>query len=596
MLRRMMGCRLIGAVLIALVVMAARPVRADVPYSVAIEAGALDDKALVGALDNASQLGALKDRPPPSAAALRRRAEEDLPRLQEVMRAAGYWEAQVAFTVDTTAKPARVTLTVTPGPLYRLKAVAFLLPSGEPAPILAQEGPAAVGLAPGGPALSAPVEAGNARIVSLYGQNGQPFAKVDDRRVVVDVASKTMSVTYTIEPGPSARFGATAIDGLKRVERDFVARRIAWTEGAPYDERRVEETRAELVRSGLFSSVETGHAAQPAPDGSVAMTVALIEGPPHSVGAGAGYNTNIGLGARTFWEDRNLFGEGEDLKLSAGAAQKQVGVAANFRRPDFLVRKQDLLANAELLHQTTDAYHSRREDAYLGLEELMFPPYTLGGGVSLERAYLTELSRDENYLLAGTPLYVRRDTTDDILDPTAGTRTTLTMTPYHGLLGRSLDFVSLRGEGRAYRRITDSDKYVVAAYGALGSVMGASLEGLPADKRLYAGGAGSVRGYTYQRAGPLDRFGIPVGGRSSLELGTELRYRVTETIGIVPFVDAGNVYPSDFPNKPSLFYSAGLGLRYYTAIGPIRLDLAFPIAKRPSDSAFQVYISVGQAF
>ena len=110
------------------------------------------------------------------------------------------------------------------------------------------------------------------------------------------------------------------------------------------------------------------------------MTIALIEGPPRSVGAGVGYNTDIGLGARTFWEDRNLFGEGEDLRLSAGAAQKQLGVAANFRRPDFLENKQDLIANAELLRQTTSAYQSRREDAYLGLEELMFPPYTLGGG------------------------------------------------------------------------------------------------------------------------------------------------------------------------------------------------------------------------
>jgi translocation and assembly module TamA len=322
----------------------------------------------------------------------------------------------------------------------------------------------------------------------------------------------------------------------------------------------------------------------------------LIEGPPRSVGAGVGYNTTIGLGARAFWEHRNLFGEGEDLRLSAGAAQKQVGVAANFRKPDFLVRRQDLVTDAELLHETTDAYKSRRERAYVGLEEHMLPPYTLGGGVSLERAYLTETSRDENYLLLGTPLFARRDTTDDLLDPTIGTRTTLSATPYHGLVGRSLDFLMMRVEGRTYHRVGDSDKYVLAAYGALGSIVGASLEGLPADKRLYAGGAGSVRGYGYQRAGPVDASNVPVGGRSSLEFGGEFRWRVTETIGLVPFFDAGNVYDTNLPRNASLFYSAGLGLRYYTAIGPIRLDLAFPIEKRASDSAFQVYISVGQAF
>jgi translocation and assembly module TamA len=326
------------------------------------------------------------------------------------------------------------------------------------------------------------------------------------------------------------------------------------------------------------------------------MTITLIEGAPRSIGAGASYNTNLGLGTHAFWEHRNLFGNGEDLKFSAGVAQRQLGVAATFRRPDFLKPKLDLLADAELLHETTDAYKSRRWRGYVGLEDREFAPYVVGGGLSLERAYLTETSRDENYLLLGTPLYVRRDTTNDLLDPTSGTRASLTVMPYQGLLARDLDFVSTRVEGRAYQRLGASDRYVLAGYAAVGSVVGASLEALPADKRLYAGGAGSVRGYAYQLAGPLDSAGVPIGGRSSLELGTELRYRITPTIGIVPFVDAGNVYPSLLPQSLSLFYSVGLGLRYYTVIGPIRLDLAFPLMKRANDSAVQVYVSIGQAF
>ncbi len=168
--------------------------------------------------------------------------------------------------------------------------------------------------------------------------------------------------------------------------------------------------------------------------------------------------------------------------------------------------------------------------------------------------------------------------------------------PYHNLLGQTSDFVSSRLEERGYLSLSDDNRFVLAGYGALGSVVGESLEDLPADKRLYAGGSGSVRGYAYQRAGPIDQFDVPVGGRSSLEFGAELRTRITPTIGLVPFIDAGNVYPTIYPDNGSLFYSAGLGVRYYTAIGPIRLDLAFPIAKRATDKAFQIYISVGQAF
>jgi translocation and assembly module TamA len=105
-----------------------------------------------------------------------------------------------------------------------------------------------------------------------------------------------------------------------------------------------------------------------------------------------------------------------------------------------------------------------------------------------------------------------------------------------------------------------------------------------------------VRGYAYQRAGPLGPGDVPLGGISSIELGLELRYRITDSIGIAPFVEGGNVYPHSLPDSLELFYGAGIGLRYYTLIGPIRLDLATPFTRRPGDDPIQVYISIGQAF
>lgn len=579
--------------LVCALLTAAAPAAADTPYRV--DFTGLAAAPLVATLRNDSQLVALMSRPPPSDAALRRRAMDDLPRLQGAMHAAGYWQARVVLRIDTARHPAVVTVAVTPGPLFHYGTITFALANGASATLVAARGPAAFGLSPGAPALSASVEAANAAIVTAYENHGHPFARIVERKVVVDVATATMSVTYVIDPGLAARFGPAMISGLKRVDRAFIVRRIAWTEAAPYDARLVEATRQTLVRSGLFSSVRVDHAAAVAADGELPMTIDLIEAPPRSIGAGAGYNTNLGFGGQTFWEDRNLFGEGEDLKLQAGASQRQLGVFGTFRRPDFVKPGLDLLANAELLRENTDAYRSRRWLAYTGLEERAYPPYVFGGGVSIERAYLTETSRDENYLLLGLPFYIRRDTTDNLLNPTEGTRVNLTLTPYRGLVGRDLEFLSSRIEGRAYQRLGGPDT-VLAGYAALGSIVGASLAGLPADKRLYAGGAGSVRGYAYQLAGPLDSADVPIGGRSSLEMGIELRQRITPTIGLVPFIDAGNVFPSNLPNRLSLFYGAGIGLRYYTVVGPIRLDLAFPIEKRPVDSPIQVYVSIGQAF
>jgi translocation and assembly module TamA len=194
------------------------------------------------------------------------------------------------------------------------------------------------------------------------------------------------------------------------------------------------------------------------------------------------------------------------------------------------------------------------------------------------------------------PLYLRRDSTDDLLNPTVGSREALTVTPYQSIAGaRELAFASSRLTGSLYRALDDGARYVAAGYGAIGSILGETRDAIPADKRLYVGGGGSVRGYGFQRAGPLAADNTPLGGRSSLELGTELRVKITETIGIVPFLEAGNAYTGAWPGGKLLF-GAGIGARYYTTIGPVRFDVAFPLEKRSGDSAFQVYISLGQAF
>lgn len=593
MLRKLLP-RLLLAVL--LLVSLARPAWADMRYTTDIQLHGLDDQTLVDNLRNASQLVALEDRPPASNAALRRRVAEDLPRLQDVMQASGYWTPELSYSLDPAAEPAHLMVAIDPGPLFHLASVIFRTPSGEAPTFLDQMGPAAFGLEIGGPARSAPVAAAERQIVDEYARNGRPFAAVTDRKAVIDVAKDTMMVTYTVEPGPVARFGPLSIDGLARVDRDFVEGRIAWHQGTPYDSRAVETSRQDLVKTGLFGEVRITHSDAPNAEGEVPMTVTLVEGPPRTVGAGVGYNTNLGIGARAFWEHRNLFGGGEDLRASAGVAQRQLGVSLAFRKPDFIDRNQTFLTNAEILKETTDAFRSRREDIFTGIERPLLPSLTMDTGISIEQANVTEPFRSESYVLLGAPFVLRRDTTDDLLDPTIGSRQILTLTPYHSLTGVDLNFFTSRIESRYYQRVDGTSRVVLAGFGALGSIVGESRDTLPADKRLYAGGAGSVRGYGYQRAGPLGPGDVPLGGISSLELGAELRYRITDTIGIAPFVEGGNVYPTSLPNSIKLFYGGGIGLRYYTLIGPVRLDLATPFERRPGDGAIQFYISIGQAF
>ena len=495
--------------------------------------------------------------------------------------------------------PQRLRSRSKPGPLYHVASVKVLGPDGQP---LAIPNETKLPLKPGDPARTAPVVATETALVAALGDSGHPFAKVEDRRVEIDKTAQTMDVTYTLDPGPVEHFGPLAITGLERLDPGYVEGRIRWQRGAVYDEAKVEETRRALIASGLFSTVRITPQADPDNPGDVRMTVDVTERLHRSIGVGLAYNTSQGFGARAFWENRNLFGNAENLRLSAEVGQQIDAFRANFRRPDFLAIDQDFLATAEIANDTPVAYNSRRALATAGIERRL--DRWLTGGLSLlaEKANVTQLANvpgmgTQRYELAGLPAYIKLDQTDNLLNPTTGYRAQLSVTPARTFSGSRLTFATNLLAGSTYWALGDEQRTVLAGKLALGSLDGAPLFQLPADQRIYAGGGGSIRPYGWQLAGPLAPNKDPIGGRSSLVLNLEARIKITETIGIVPFVDAGSYYESPVPQLGrTLLYGVGIGARYYTAFGPLRLDLATPLHKRNADSPIQVYISLGQAF
>ena len=572
-------------------------VRADLNYRAEITGA--EDNDLANLLDKVSELKTLEDQPPASEEALRRRADRDLGRLADAAHSLGYWDAEFSYDVDTEAEPAKVTVKVEPGPLYHVGSVMVQGPDGQP---LAFPNEPKLPLKPGDPARTAPVVATETELVAALGDSGHPFAKVADRRVELDKAAHTMEVTYTLDPGPVEHFGPLAITGLERLGPGYVEGRIRWQHGAVYDEAKVEETRRALIASGLFSTVRITPQADPDNPGDVRTTIDVTERLHRSIGAGLAYNTSQGFGARAFWENRNLFGNAENLRLSAEVGQQIDAFRANFRRPDFLAIDQDFLATAEIANDTPVAYNSRRALATAGIERRL--DRWLTGGLSLlaEKANVTQLANvpgmgTQRYELAGLPAYIKLDQTDNLLNPTTGYRAQLSVTPARTFSGSRLTFATNLLAGSTYWALGDEQRTVLAGKLALGSLDGAPLFQLPADQRIYAGGGGSIRPYGWQLAGPLAPNKDPIGGRSSLVLNLEARIKITETIGIVPFVDAGSYYESPVPQLGrTLLYGVGIGARYYTAFGPLRLDLATPLHKRSADSPIQVYISLGQAF
>jgi len=594
--------RILLIVVLATVLIPGRAARADLNYRAEITGA--EDSDLADLLDKVSELKTLEDKPPASEEALRGRADRDLGRLADAARSLGYWDAEFSYDIDTGTDPAKVTVTVKQGPLYHVASVTVLGPDGQPLSIPQDE--RKLPLKPGDPARTAPVVATETALVAALGDSGHPFVKVVDRRVQIDKDTQTMDVTYTLDPGAVMRFGPLAIEGLERLDSAYVEGRLRWQRGEVYDASKVEETRRALIESGLFSTVRITPMADPDNPADVRMTIDTTERLHRTIGIGLAYNTSQGAGARAFWENRNLFGNAEYLRVAADVGQQTDAFRANFRRPDFLAIDQDFLATAELANDTPVAYRSRRAIVSAGLERRFSPALTAGIALQGTKANVVQLAdvnsitaaqRTQHYTLVGVPAYLKLDETDNLLNPTRGYRGQLSVTASHTLSRPTLNFISNLVSGSTYWALGSEERAILAGRALLGSLDGAPLFQLPADQRIYAGGGGSIRPYGYQLAGPLDIGNKPIGGKSSLVLNLEARVKITENIGIVPFVDAGSYYESPVPQVGrTLLYGVGLGLRYYSAFGPLRLDLATPLHKRSADSPIQVYISLGQAF
>ncbi len=216
-----------------------------------------------------------------------------------------------------------------------------------------------------------------------------------------------------------------------------------------------------------------------------------------------------------------------------------------------------------------------------------------------------------HYGLVGLPLNLRYDSTDNLLNPTKGIRASLFVTPTVAFpvntssgnivpgttsTPRAGGFALIEATASTYFDLGVPGRSVLALRGTIGTAQGATLADVPPDKRFYAGGSDTVRGFRYQSVGPRFADNNPVGGLS-LDAGTvEFRQRFYKSFGAVAFVDAGQVSTSSAPFTGTLRVGTGVGVRYYTSFGPIRLDFAVPVNREPGGDKYDIYIGLGQAF
>ncbi|HEX9448148.1 MAG TPA: BamA/TamA family outer membrane protein, partial [Dongiaceae bacterium] len=492
------------------------------------------DDVLSTAIESSSTLIELKDKPPADVTGLYRRASEDLPQIEKALRATGYYDGSVSILIngrptssgaplDTSdletrdkSNPIAVDIQIVPGKRYKISNI-VIEQDDVPKRLKTKLGRDA-------PARSADILAERDRLLANVRGQGFPFAKVDLPPATVDHATRTMSVTFKIDPGPKATLGPVTIHGLQRTNPKFVQRHIAALSGQTYTPQALDEMRDELRTLEIFDAVKVTPGDALTADHALPIDIDVTERKPRFIGFGANYSTNDGAGVSAFWGHRNLFGNGERLRLQADVSgfgenswsETNYALTGTFRRPDFLTVNQDLIAALALTQQyDPDTFDKKAATADLGIERRLTKTISVSAGLEIEKSRLTENGNSQDFLLIGPTAAIKRDTTDDLLNPTRGSRLSFAATAFPTWLGSSQDVFSTQSSGSGYLNLVGKGDLVLAGRLSLSNVFGGSLSNLPADRRLYAGGGGSVRGYKFRSISPRDDNDNLTGGRSA---------------------------------------------------------------------------------
>lgn len=526
----------------------------------------------------------------PTVAALRRAARRDATAFDAAMTAAGYYLGETSFEiVRKDDAPPEVVFTLNPGPSFKITEYEILYrDEAEGRPTSLED----AGVKTNGSAAGADLRNVQTAFRNALWQSGYPAAEIVARRAIALPEKAAASAVFVFRSGPRAKFGEIELSGLDKTEPDYVRKLKTWETGEQYDRTKIVDYRDRLSKQGIFSSISVAPGAV-TENGAAPILVDLEERKRRTIGAGVSFSTAEGPGGRLFFTNRNMFGRGETLDIEIRGSQLEQGIDFDARKP-FPGLPGYVFVNFGFANETTDAFDARSLGLAGGLAKRWLDDrLETRAALALETSNVKSDTGEERTYFVSAPLAVLWDSENDLLNPTDGFRASLNVTPYTG--SRTFTQVELSGRSRIF--FGGDDKFTLAGRAAAGATLGNSLFELPVNKRFFAGGGGSVRGYAFQEAGPLNAAGDPTGGRSYATAGTEMRAMVTENIQAAAFVDAGTVMSSSLPDFSDRFFVGyGVGARYFTPIGPIRFDVAFPLDGRESDGDFQIYIALGQPF
>lgn len=546
-----------------------------------------------------------------SAARLAAQARADEELLHRLLRLYGYYDAQVIRTVGgAAADRPEVRFDIIPGPRYAFGSIDLgnLAAAGPDYPMLRET----FGIQSGDPLNSFVIERERADLDEALGESGYPFAAIGDPELLVDHDRDEGDLTMIVVPGGKYRFGRVTSNMPEFMSGRHLERIARFEPGDLYQRSLEMDLRQAIQATGIVGSMTITPVEVEAPaggePGTVDVAVEMTPAELRTLAGSVGFGTGEGFRLAGSWEHRNLFPPEGALRVRGIAGTREQLLGVTFRRNNF--RARDQVLTFDLFASTIDyAAYDARTLSFVGTFErvstLLFQkPFSWSVGLELVATQEREADAAgvfgprQTYFVGAIPTYALWDTTDDLLDPRRGFRLGGRLSPETSRTNGVQSYY-LRGQADASYYLPASENVVLAARARFASIPGAPLSAIAPSRRLYAGGGGSVRGFGYRAIGPQSAQGDPTGGRSLAEFSLEARIRtgmLGGALGIVPFIDAGTVSEGPTPDFDRIKIGAGVGVRYHTGFGPLRVDVGVPLNPGPNDSWIGVYVGLGQAF
>lgn len=544
-------------------------------------------------------LDLLPDRETPTSLfEAERIAEEAATRARAWLRSEGYYAATV--TPEASEEPAVARLIIAPGPRFLFNAPELTFVDTPPdTPSAAAARTALDVVRAGQPARAEAVLQAEAQALAALQSLGYADAQANDRRVVVDHATSRVTANFHFNIGTVARLGRVRAEPPDVFRPGFIADLQNWDDGQAYTPEALARLRRDLSATGAVSRVSTR---LDAPDANGVRDVVLDLEPAkrHAYELGLGYSTTEGVGLQAEWTRRNFTGRADALTVEATLAELNQGVSVELARPHAAGLGHTVTFGAAAERETLEAYTRQGVSLYGSVDASSRLRVGQSYGLSLALDQYDDLqgSVRDAIVLSGFAA-LRNDSTGFSLDPRDGSIVELRVEPSVSTGDQTLGFVRATTEGRIYESFGREDAFTLAARiktGWLEAVAGDPND-VPPDRRFYAGGGGSVRGYEYNSIYPEERdvLGLTPGGQGLLEGSIEARWRFAQRWGVAAFIDGGTAF-DDWGEAGDLSFGAGFGVRYDLGFAPLRFDIAVPLDDDQSSEDFALYVSLGQAF